>query len=194
MARLQDDFEGSLSIEGDQVIIRHLYIERRMIPLNLYLGMADEDSQEHAVREYGNAIKELINANVFPGDMLLKNFGVTRQNRIVFYDYDEIVPMKSIRVRAIPPARTPEQEMATEPCYRVEDYDFFPEQFEHFVMSFPRVRELLLRHHPDLLSPEYWKGIVESLKKGERADVFPYAQHSRFRALHSDHPDGLKRP
>ena len=187
LARLQDDVEDSISIEGDQVIIRHLYIERRMIPLNLYLGMADEEAQEHAVKEYGAAIKELIKANVFPGDMLLKNFGVTRQNRIVFYDYDEIVPMKSIRVRAIPPARTPEQEMATEPWYRVEDNDFFPEQFEHFVMSFPRVRELLLKHHPELLSPDYWKGIVESLKKGERADVFPYRQSSRFRALYSDH-------
>jgi len=180
LARLQKDITGSLSIEGDQVIIRHLYIERRMIPLNLYLGMAQNDALENAVREYGNTVKDLIKANIFPGDMLLKNFGVTRHGRIVFYDYDEIMPMKAIRVRAIPPARTPEQEMATEPWYRVEDTDFFPEQFEHFVMSYPKVRALLLKHHADLLDPGYWQGIVADLKQGVHADVFPYSRKIRF--------------
>lgn len=180
LERLQKDIGGSLSIQGDQVIIRHLYIERRMIPLNMYLGMAEDDALERAVMEYGNNIKELIKANIFPGDMLLKNFGVTRHGRIVFYDYDEIMPMKEIRVRAIPPARTPEQEMATEPWYRVEETDFFPEQFQHFVMSYPKVSELLLKHHADLLDPVYWQGIVKDLDNGIYADVFPYSQSVRF--------------
>ena len=180
LERLKKDITGSLSIQGDQIIIRHLYIERRMIPLNLYLGMAEDDALEHAVLEYGNTIKDLIKANIFPGDMLLKNFGVTRHGRIVFYDYDEIMPMKEIRVRAIPPARTPEQEMATEPWYRVEDTDFFPEQFEHFVMSYPKVRAMLLKHHADLLDPAYWQGIVADLENGMHADVFPYSKKVRF--------------
>jgi isocitrate dehydrogenase kinase/phosphatase len=178
--KLKQDIATSLSIEGDQVIIRHLYIERRMVPLNMYLAHAPDDALEHVVREYGNTIKDLIKANIFPGDMLLKNFGVTRQNRIVFYDYDELMPMKEIRVRAIPPARTPEQEMASEPWYRVEENDFFPEQFEHFVMSYPKVRELLLKHHADLLDATYWQEIIRDLEKGVRADVFPYARKSRF--------------
>lgn len=180
LERLNNDINNSISIQGDQVIIRHLYIERRMIPLNMYLGMAEDDALESAVMEYGNTIKDLIKANIFPGDMLLKNFGVTRHGRIVFYDYDEIMPMKEIRVRAIPPARTPEQEMATEPWYRVEDTDFFPEQFEHFVMSYPKVRALLLKHHADLLDPEYWQGIVADLENGIHADVFPYSRKVRF--------------
>lgn len=180
LERLRKDINGSLSIQGDQIIIRHLYIERRMVPLNMYLGIAEDDALEHAVMEYGNTIKELIKANIFPGDMLLKNFGVTRQGRIVFYDYDEIMPMKEIRVRAIPPARTPEQEMATEPWYRVEDTDFFPEQFEHFVMSYPKVRTLLLKHHADLLDPTYWQGIVADLENGIHADVFPYSKKLQF--------------
>jgi len=180
LEKLKRDIATGLSIEGDQVIIRHLYIERRMVPLNIYLGQAQGEALEHVVKEYGNTIKDLIKANIFPGDMLLKNFGVTRQNRVVFYDYDEIMPMKEIRVRAIPPARTPEQEMATEPWYRVEENDFFPEQFEHFVMSYPKVRELLLKHHADLLDSRYWQEIVKGLEKGMRADVFPYAQRHRF--------------
>ena len=118
--------------------------------------------------------------------MLLKNFGVTRQNRIVFYDYDEILPMSAINVRAIPLPRTPEQEMASEPWYRVEENDFFPEQFEHFVMSFPKVRELLLKHHADLLEPEYWQAIIRNLHKGMRADVFPYPKSIRFSAAQTN--------
>ena len=180
LEKLQQDIASNLAIEGDQVIIRHLYIERRMIPLNIYLGQAEDEALEKAVREYGNTIKDLIKANIFPGDMLLKNFGVTRHGRIVFYDYDEIMPMREIRVRAIPPARTPEQEMASEPWYRVEETDFFPEQFEHFVMSYPKVRELLLKHHADLLDPEYWKIIVTDLDNGVHADVFPYSRKLRF--------------
>ncbi len=179
--KLKQDISDSLTIEDDQIIIRHLYIERRMIPLNLYLAEADDASIEHAIKEYGNTIKELIKANIFPGDMLLKNFGVTRQNRVVFYDYDEIVPMKSVRVRAIPPARTPEQEMATEPWYRVEENDFFPEQFERFVASAPKIRTLFVKHHADLLDPEYWQGVVRNLEKGVRADVYPYPQNVRFK-------------
>jgi len=180
LEKLQQDIASNLLIEGDQVIIRHLYIERRMIPLNIYLGQAEGEALENAIREYGNTIKDLIKANIFPGDMLLKNFGVTRHGRIVFYDYDEIMPMREIRVRAIPPARTPEQEMATEPWYRVEETDFFPEQFEHFVMSYPKVRSLLLKHHADLLDPEYWKSIVTDLDNGVHADVFPYSRKVRF--------------
>ncbi len=155
-----------------------------MVPLNIYLSQASEAALEHVVIEYGNTIKDLIKANIFPGDMLLKNFGVTRQNRIVFYDYDELMPMKEIRVRAIPPARTPEQEMATEPWYRVDENDFFPEQFQHFVMSFPKVRELLLKHHADLLDAEYWQEIIQDLEKGVRADVFPYSRKNRFSELY----------
>ena len=180
LEKLKLDIHDSLTIEHDQIIIRHLYIERRMIPLNLYLSEADDSALEHAIKEYGNTIKELIKANIFPGDMLLKNFGVTRHNRVVFYDYDEIMPMKKVNVRAIPPARTPEQEMATEPWYRVEDNDFFPEQFEHFVMSYPNVRALLLKHHADLLDPAYWQSIKQNLEKNVRADIFPYPVSVRF--------------
>jgi len=184
LEKLRQDIATGLSIEGDQIIIRHLYIERRMVPLNIYLSQASDAGLEHVVIEYGNTIKDLIKANIFPGDMLLKNFGVTRQNRIVFYDYDELMPMKEIRVRAIPPARTPEQEMATEPWYRVDENDFFPEQFQHFVMSFPKVRELLLKHHADLLDAEYWQEIIQDLEKGVRADVFPYSRKNRFSELY----------
>ncbi len=180
LARLKEVIASSMSFENDQLIIRHLYIERRMVPLNIYADTVGPEALEHAIDDYGKAIKDMIASNIFPGDMLLKNFGVTRQKRVVFYDYDEIVPLDQIRVRRIPPARTPEQEMATEPWYRVEKNDFFPEQFEHFVISHPQIREYFLKHHADLLDPAYWQSVLERINSDQRADIFPYSQQNRF--------------
>ena len=151
-----------------------------MVPLNLYVDTVDEKALEHVICDYGDSVKDMIKSNIFPGDMLLKNFGVTRQQRVVFYDYDEIVPLKDIRVRRIPPARTPEQEMATEPWYRVEKNDFFPEQFEHFVVSHPAIKAIFMRHHAELLEPTYWQSVLDGVVNNQRADIFPYDQDQRF--------------
>ena len=116
LEELQQTIESSMSFEGGFVIIRHLYIERRMIPFNIYLDNADEEMLERGIRSYGNAIKDMIAANIFPGDMLLKNFGVTRHGRVIFYDYDEINHITEIRFRSIPKPRFEEEVMSAEPC------------------------------------------------------------------------------
>ena len=181
LAELQKEIASSMYTEGGFVIIRHLYIERSMVPLNIYLEHAGREMLERAVISYGNAIKEMIAANIFPGDMLLKNFGVTRYNRVVFYDYDEIRLLSDIRIREVPPARSPEEEMSSEPWYHAGEDDFFPEQFDSFVASHPRVRESFLAHHADLLRPDYWKKVQEDIAKQKRRDVFPYPPRIRFR-------------
>ena len=184
LTKLKEDIGSTMVIEDGYLVIEHLYIERRMVPLNLFIDKAHKgegsEELEQVMIEYGNSIKEMAKANVFPGDMLLKNFGVTRQNRVIFYDYDELQPMKAMRFRKIPPARTPEQEMASEPWFRIEENDFFPEQFENFVMSHPEVRRLFLKHHADLLDADYWQEIVDNIRSGVRADVFPYRQEIRY--------------
>ncbi len=169
-----------VQIDGDSVLLRHVYIERRMTPLNLYLRHATEAELEHAIGEYGNAIKELAAANIFPGDMLFKNFGVTRLNRVVFYDYDEIEYMVDCRFRAIPPAPNEEAELAGEPWYHVEPGDVFPEQFATFLLSDPRIRASLLRQHADLFTPQFWQTRQQRIRAGIMEDVFPYPLESRF--------------
>src|SRR6185369_3455713 len=149
---------GSLiEFDGDQVVIGHAYIERRMQPLNLHVEELKRDGDVErlrgVLREYGNAIKELAGAGIFPGDMLLKNFGVTRHERVVFYDYDEIQPMGEVNFRRIPPPASYEEELAAEPYWRVGEADVFPEQFDRFLVSDPRARELFYEHHRDLLDP-----------------------------------------
>jgi isocitrate dehydrogenase kinase/phosphatase len=170
--------------EDGQVIIRHLYIERRMVPLNIWLSNAEkagnEQAIEHGIIEYGNAIKELVAANIFPGDMLYKNFGVTRHGRVVFYDYDEIEYITDCNFRTIPEPRNEEDEMSAEPWYPVGKYDVFPEQFGTFLLGNARVRKYFMKHHADLLSAAYWQARKERIMDGYMEDVFPYPQSCRF--------------
>ncbi|GAB1393720.1 bifunctional isocitrate dehydrogenase kinase/phosphatase [Rhodocyclaceae bacterium] len=170
--------------EGGEIIIKHLYIERRMEPLNLYLERADksgrEDQIEHAVMEYGNAIRELAIANIFPGDMLWKNFGVTRFGRVVFYDYDEIEFMTDCNFRRIPPAPNEEAEMSGEPWYSVGRNDIFPEEFASFLLTSPKIRAAFMRHHADLLDVTFWQQAQEDIRNGKIRDFFPYSEALRF--------------
>ncbi len=178
--------------DGDghqEVIIKHLYIERRMIPLNIYLqesfdtGLQDArayQQMEHSVIEYGNAIKDLVAANIFPGDMLWKNFGVTRNGKVVFYDYDEIEYITDCHFRRVPTPRNEEEEMSGEIWYTVGPHDVFPETFGPFLLGNAAVREVFMKHHADLLDVEFWQSHQERILAGHVYDVFPYDVHRRF--------------
>ena len=178
--------------DGDgqtEVIIQHLYIERRMIPLNIYLqeafdtGLADpraHQQMERSVIEYGNAIKDLVAANIFPGDMLWKNFGVTRNGKVVFYDYDEIEYLTDCNFRRVPAPRTEEEEMSGEVWYRVGPRDVFPETFGPFLLGNDAVRAVFMRHHADLLDAAFWQSHKERIQAGHVYDVFPYDNSRRF--------------
>jgi isocitrate dehydrogenase kinase/phosphatase len=179
-----------------EVVIKHIYIERRMIPLNIYLqeafdigfvdpvpGSASERALvqvERGVIEYGNAIKDLVAANIFPGDMLWKNFGVTRNGKVVFYDYDEIEYITDCNFRKVPQPRTEEEEMSGEIWYKVGPRDVFPETFGPFLLGNPTVRTLFMKHHADLLEASFWQGHKERIAQGHVFDVFPYENERRF--------------
>jgi len=183
--------------DGDgntEVILKHVYIERRMIPLNIYLQEAfdsmrqpGEDAQrahqqmERAVIEYGRAIKDLVSANIFPGDMLWKNFGITRGSKVVFYDYDEIEYLTDCNFRRVPPPRHEEDEMSGEIWYAVGPRDVFPETFGPFLLGHPAVREVFMKHHADLLEPEFWQAHKDRIAAGHVHDVFPYDRERRFK-------------
>ena len=187
--------------DGDgqmEVILQHVYIERRMIPLNIYLqeafdlgqahapdepaGIRAQEQIERAVVEYGNAIKDLVAANIFPGDMLWKNFGITRHGKVVFYDYDEIEYITDCKFRRVPQPRNEEEEMSGDIWYSVGPKDVFPETFAPFLLGNPAVREVFMRHHADLLEAEFWQAHKERIADGHVFDVFPYEQDRRFPA------------
>ena len=169
-----------IDVDGDSLVIAHCYVERRMTPLNIYLDRARPEEIEPAVLEYGNAIRDLAIANIFPGDMLWRNFGVTRDRRVVFYDYDEIEYLSDVNFRRIPPAPNPEAELSSEPWYGVARNDVFPEEFATFLLGDTRVREPFLRHHAELLEPEFWQECQRRVEAGEIVDFFPYPEALRF--------------
>lgn len=186
--------------DGDgrlEVILKHVYIERRMIPLNIYLQEAFDAKKdpaapthdfaqaqiERSVLEYGNAIKDLVAANIFPGDMLWKNFGVTRNGKVVFYDYDEIEYITDCNFRRVPEPRTEEEEMSGEIWYKVGPKDVFPETFEPFLLGNPLVREAFMKHHADLLDMQFWQDHKVRIQQGHVHDVFPYDVSKRFAAV-----------
>ncbi|MGK8289207.1 bifunctional isocitrate dehydrogenase kinase/phosphatase [Pseudomonas putida] len=179
LAELLEVAPSTVAVEGDTVLIRHCWTERRMTPLNLYLEQASEGQVLEALEDYGLAIKQLAAANIFPGDMLLKNFGVTRHGRVVFYDYDEISYLTEVNFRHIPPPRYPEDEMSGEPWYSIGPHDVFPEEFPPFLFADIGQRRLFSRLHGELYDADYWKGLQASIREGKVIDVFPYRRKVR---------------
>ncbi|MFS7223048.1 bifunctional isocitrate dehydrogenase kinase/phosphatase [Rahnella inusitata] len=186
MAELQREVPAKMEDLGSSIVLRHLYIERRMTPLNLYLEQASDQQLYDVIEEYGNAIKQLAAANIFPGDMLFKNFGVTRHGRVVFYDYDEICYMTEVNFRNIPSPRFPEDELASEPWYSIAENDVFPEEFRYFLCTDPRIRSVLENLHGDIFIPDYWQGLQQRILKGYVEDVYAYKQSQRFQNISGD--------
>jgi len=171
----------TVMVNGDDVVIRHAYSERRVTPLNLYLRSAPPAAALAAIIDYGNAVRDLAAANIFPGDMLLKNFGVTRHGRVIFYDYDELCLLTECRVRRLPAAATYEDEMSAETWFAVREGDIFPEEFRNFVMLPGELGAAFLAQHGALFDPEFWLSMQERQRAGEVVDFFPYPATRRLR-------------
>ena len=177
---LQCGATSSVSVEEDYVVIRHLYVERRVRPLNLYLTEADKPAALAAVIDYGQAIKDLAATNIFPGDLLPKNFGVTRHGRLVFYDYDELCWLTDCNFRELPAATSYEEEIASEPWFFVHENDIFPEEFPRFLGFRADLLKTLLAYHGDLFEAAAWRRVQSALRAGNILDIFPYRAEKRL--------------
>ncbi len=174
-------FAGSNAIlQEDHVVIRHLYTERRLTPLDLYVEEAGEAAAREATIDYGRAIKELAASNIFPGDLFIKNFGVTRHGRVVFYDYDELCLLTDCRFRKIPRSRGYEDEMSAQPWFHVDENDVFPEEFRTFLKFPPPLNQVFESAHSDLFDVKFWRGMQERQRSGEVVHIFPYKPGRRF--------------
>ena len=170
----------TVRLEGSDVVIAHAYVERRVRPLNLFFAESDADARSFAGRDYGQSIKDLAASNIFPGDILTKNFGVTRHGRVVFYDYDELTFLTDCNVRNLPEAKTYEEEMSAEPWFSVRENDIFPEEFPRFLSLPEPARTALFEQHADLFRADFWRGVQQRLRAGEILEVFPYAPERRL--------------
>ncbi|HEY7001107.1 MAG TPA: bifunctional isocitrate dehydrogenase kinase/phosphatase [Candidatus Udaeobacter sp.] len=180
LAELLRDAASIVKMDGGDVIIAHAYVERRLRPLNVFFRENKTEAIVAAGRDYGQSIKDLACSNIFPGDLLTKNFGVTRHGRVVFYDYDELCFLTNCHFRKLPEARTPEDEIAAEPWFSVRDNDIFPEEFLQFLALPKPALDALREHHGEIFSPNFWVAIQRQIQAGEIPEVFPYRAERRL--------------
>ncbi len=177
---LLQECADTCSLQDGQLVVSHCYIERRLRPLNLYLREMDDESAKRAVLDYGQSIKDLARSNIFPGDLLLKNFGVTRHGRAIFYDYDELALLTTCRFRALPTARSDDEEMHHGAWFHVDDDDVFPEQWVRFLGLKPALLDALMERHGEIFDARWWTSVQEGIKRGDYADLPPYPQRLRL--------------
>ena len=181
LQELRNTVNSLIQIEGDKLIIKHVYTERKMIPLNIFLEDCSEAEGKQVAEDYGRAILQLAQANIFPGDMMTKNFGLTRQNRVIFYDYDEIEFLTDMNFRKKPKAETYEQIYAPEPWYSIAKNDVFPEDFKRWMIGREDIKPHFLTYHEALFDPEHWISIQQRINQGDLIHAFPYPEEIRFR-------------
>jgi isocitrate dehydrogenase kinase/phosphatase len=180
LADLKRDAGGTVRVDGDDVVITHAYVERRVRPLNLLFRECDAQTAIAAACDYAQSIKDLAASNIFAGDLLTKNFGLTRRGRVVFYDYDELCLLTDCTFRELPQSRTYEEELSAEPWFTVREGDIFPEEFPNF-LSFPEpARSALFKRHGDLFDPDFWRRVQEKLRAGDPLEIPPYADARRL--------------
>ncbi|MGD2029874.1 MAG: bifunctional isocitrate dehydrogenase kinase/phosphatase [Desulfobacterales bacterium] len=177
---LQRHATRNMMVDHEQVVIRHAYIERRVVPLNIYLEKVDEARARSATVDYGNAIKDLAASNIFPGDLMLKNFGITRHGRVVFYDYDELCLLSACNFRVMPQPRSYEEEISSEVWFGVGSNDVFPEELQSFLGLKRSLRKIFIAHHSDLFDVTFWRKIQSRINAGEIIEIFPYGEENRI--------------
>ena len=185
LEELQRDCSRTVTITDDEVVLGHVYTERRVYPLDLYLREMAPDRALAAAVDYGNAIKDLAAANIFPGDLFPKNFGVTRLGSVVFYDYDELALLSEVNFRSLPAPRDDVDEMLDQPWFPVGADDVFPQEFDTFLRSPPIVGEVFAEHHPEIATVEFWQSMKQRNRSGDFPDFFPYPSALRLHAASS---------
>ncbi len=174
MEELSRTAAHSIAVNGNELTLKFVYVERRVTPLDIYLQTAPPDEAAAAVIDFGQAIRDMAASNIFPGDMLIKNFGVTELGRVIFYDYDEVCPLTACRFRHPPRAHSHEDEMAAAPWYLVDENDIFPEEFQSFLGLKPDLRAVFMAHHADIFTPEFWQAHQNRIQSGNLVHVYPY--------------------
>ncbi len=179
LSHLLDVAGETVCVRDEKVVIEHTYVTRRVIPLDIYVKEAAPEAAKTAVIDYGQAIKDMACSNIFPGDMLLKNFGVTRHGRVVFYDYDELCLLGDCNFRRIPPGAY-EDELSDQPWFHVAENDIFPEEFIHFLGLPEWLKEVFLAHHGDLCQVDFWLQAQRDAENGRLSHIYPYRPEQRL--------------
>jgi len=180
LRELLEECAETVVAEGDAVLVRHCYVERRLRPLDLHARERPEADALRAVIDYGQAVTDLARSGIFPGDLLLKNFGVSRHGRALFYDFDELCLLEEVRFRDLPQVREEDETRPLEDWLYARRDDVFPALFPNFLGLSPGLRGTLLEAHPGIFEAGWWRDVQARLRGGGYLDVPPYPAAARL--------------
>ena len=70
--------------------------------------------------------------------------------------------------------------MSGEVWYSVSKNDIFPEEFETFLLTSPKIRRAFMKYHADLFEAAFWQQAQETIRQGVVQDFYPYPEAERF--------------
>ena len=177
LSELVEDASNAVSLRGTTVFFQHLIVQRKMIPLPVFLEQAPREDCERAVISLGQCIKNNMAANIFNRDLDGRNYGVGSHIRVYLFDYDALETFTDVKIRSNQDRFDGEEDV---PGWFFEDgVVFLPEEIESGLRIADRdLRRLFRSVHGDLLEVEYWQHIQDELRHGNVPQIQVYPESS----------------
>ena len=176
----------AILINNDYVVINHLYLQRKVIPLPIYFH---KESNINLIRQviidFGFFIKDLAATGLFPADLFNTwNYGVSEGNRVVLYDYDDIIPLENSNFKLKPVPKNDYEENSLEEDWIIADQnDFFLDEVDRYIGIPEALKGIFNSVHSDLFTVKYWQDIKSKVTNGEVMDIIPYDRTKRFKSF-----------
>ena len=181
--------KDTVTINDDYVIIKHLYLQRKVIPLPLYLEIErDPEVIREVIIDYGYFLQEIAAVGVFPADLFnIWNCGVTSRRRIVLFDYDDIESLLDINFREKPlPHNQIDELIPDEDRIVAYSNDFFMDEMKTF-MGIPKsLQGVFNQIHGDLFKVDFWHKMQQRVRRGDILDIIPYDRERQFTSRFRD--------
>ena len=179
LSEMLDAAGAAVSLRGEDVFFHHLIVQRKMIPLPVFLEQASPEECAEAVISLGYCIKNNMAGNIFNRDLDGRNYGVGSHIRVYLFDYDALETFTEVKIRSNQDRYDGEEDI---PSWYFEDgVIFLPEEIEWGLrISDPELRKLFRDVHGDLTSVPYWERIQEELREGKVPRIQVYPQSCRI--------------
>lgn len=174
---------GNITITDEYVILHHLYVQRKVVPLPMYFqNEKNPEEIRQVLIDFGYFLKDLAASGVFPCDLFNTwNYGVTHWGRVVLFDYDDVLPIEQITFRVKPEPKNEFEETEPEENRIVATQDdFFMDEIDRYSGIPPLLKGVFKSVHGDLYTMKFWDDLTGQLRNGEIFDVIPYDRNKRF--------------
>lgn len=178
----------SVLLDGDTLVLRHVYAQRRVRPLNTFFDeVRDGALRVRAVDALGTFIKDLAAMGFFMGDCygLPFNTGLTHGFNVALFDFDDLGPLERYRFRETPPPPGEQDELLWNSevdgaWFSMAENDVLVDEWERFLGVPPELREYFRQRHGSLFTTEYWRDVQRRVAGGELHYVLPYPAERRL--------------